>query len=78
MAGVSTRFSRSDATAFAAAAARGTTDRGSELENVLARVQAGVWRKRNPPPPVAAGRVPTFHEYASAWLEAKIDGLLGD
>ncbi len=23
-------------------------------------------------------RVPTFHEYASAWLEAKIDGVLGD
>jgi hypothetical protein len=45
-----------------------------ELENVLARVRAGVWRKRNPPPPVAASRVPTFHEYASAWLQAKIDG----
>ena len=49
-----------------------------ELENILARVRAGVWRKRNPPPPVAASRVPTFHEYASAWLQAKIDGVLGD
>ncbi len=49
-----------------------------ELENVLARVRAGVWRKRNPPPPAVVGRVPTFHEYASAWLQAKIDGVLGD
>ena len=49
-----------------------------ELENVLARVRAGVWRKRNPPPPVRSERVPTFHEYASAWLQAKIDGVLGD
>ena len=49
-----------------------------ELENVLAKVRAGVWRKRNPPPPVAAGRMPTFHEYASTWLQAKIDGVLGD
>ena len=22
--------------------------------------------------------MPTFHEYASAWLQAKIDGVLGD
>ena len=49
-----------------------------ELENVLARVRAGVWRKRNPPPPVTRERVPTFHEYASIWLQAKIDGVLGD
>ena len=49
-----------------------------ELENVLARVRAGVWRKRNPPPPVTRERVPTCHEYASTWLQAKIDGVLGD
>ena len=53
-------------------------DGGVELENVLARVRAGVWRKRNPPPPVRSERVPTFHEYASTWLQAKIDGVLGD
>ncbi len=50
-----------------------------ELENVLARVRAGVWRKRHSAtPPVATGQAPTFHEYASGWLQAKIDGVLGD
>jgi hypothetical protein len=50
-----------------------------ELRNVLARVEAGVWRKREPPTaPKAASRMPTFHEYASAWLQAKLDGTIGD
>src|SRR4051794_1200596 len=50
-----------------------------EFENVLARVRAGVWRK--PPQithPIAAQHVPTFHEFASAWLQAKLTGVLGD
>jgi integrase len=49
-----------------------------ELDNMLAKVRAGIWRKRTPPPPIAAGRTPTFHEYASYWLHAKKDGVLGD
>lgn len=49
-----------------------------ELENILARVRAGVWRKRERTAPVVAAQVPTFHEYASHWLQAKIDGILGD
>jgi len=49
-----------------------------ELENILAKVKVGVWRKRKPPPSVSAARVPTFHEYASKWLEDKKVGLLGD
>jgi integrase len=49
-----------------------------ELENVMARVRAGVWQKRQPPPPTVRRGVPTFHEYASDWLEAKRDGVLGD
>lgn len=50
-----------------------------ELENILAKVRAGVWRKRQPPPPPVPKRgIPTFHEYASDWLEAKRDGVLGD
>lgn len=49
-----------------------------ELENVLSRVRAGVWRKRASAPPVAASRIPTFHEYASTWLQGKLDGVLGD
>src|SRR3954466_207348 len=49
-----------------------------ELENVLAKVRAGVWRKRELPPTVVRRGIPTFHEYASDWLEAKRDGVLGD
>lgn len=49
-----------------------------ELENVIAKVRAGVWRKRQPPPPVPKRGIPTFHQYASDWLEAKRDGVLGD
>src|SRR4051812_14767895 len=54
-----------------------------ELENVLARVRAGVWQ----PPSraaddggagnVGAAGMPTFHEYASWWLQAKVDGVIG-
>jgi integrase len=49
-----------------------------ELENVLARVKAGVWRKRQPSPPPVPRGMPSFHEYASGWLQAKVDGVLGD
>jgi integrase len=50
-----------------------------ELENILSRVRAGIWRKRRVElPPVADGQIPTFHEYASQWLQAKVDGVLGD
>jgi integrase len=49
-----------------------------ELENVLAKVKVGVWKKRKPAPRVEASRIPTFHEYASKWLENKKAGLLGD
>jgi len=45
-----------------------------ELDNVLARVRAGVWEKRaadrDEPGPAP---MPTFHEYASWWLQAKTD-----
>ena len=50
-----------------------------ELDNVLARVQAGVWRsRREAPTTVEIGVIPAFHTYASAWLESKIAGVLGD
>jgi integrase len=51
-----------------------------ELANILARVQAGIWR-RNDPARAAAGpaeRCPSFHEYASMWLAAKRQGAYGD
>jgi integrase len=50
----------------------------TELGNVLARVRAGVWQPREPqrraPPP----SMPTFHQYASDWLKAKVDGVLSE
>jgi integrase len=49
-----------------------------ELENILAKVRAGVWKKRKLPERVEAPPMPTFHEYASKWLENKKIGLLGD
>ena len=52
---------------------------GIELENILAKIRAGVWRKRrDPSPSTPATEVPTFHVYASAWLESKVTGVLGD
>ncbi len=52
-----------------------------ELENILARVKAGVWqapkRAARASEPVDTG-APTFRAYASGWLQAKIDGVLGD
>jgi integrase len=55
-----------------------------ELGNVLARVHAGVWQRdeahqRVTAHDAAASRaIPTFHEYASYWLQAKSDGVLGE
>ena len=53
----------------------------AELGNVLARVRAGVWEPRErpaAPEPVTDSAMPTFHEYASAWLAGKRQGVLGD
>jgi len=50
-----------------------------ELGNILAKVKVGVWRPRQKAPPAEApARIPTFHEYASYWLQAKKDGVIGD
>ena len=55
-----------------------------ELGNIVARVRAGVWTRDTPHPRVAAQAaaaarpIPTFHEYASYWLQARTDGVLGD
>jgi len=50
-----------------------------ELENILAKVRAGVWQKRSDRvPAIDPGEVPTFHVFASAWLESKVAGVLGD
>jgi integrase len=51
----------------------------TELGNILARIRVGVWQRPQPPPERATPRrMPTFHEYASAWLQGKLDGALGD
>lgn len=44
----------------------------AELQNVLADVRRGMWRPPTPPPAHEAPRVvPTFHEFASEWFDAK-------
>lgn len=51
----------------------------TELGDVQARVRAGVWKRPKPPAlPEPPTEVPSFHEYASAWLAAKQDGTIGD
>jgi integrase len=51
-----------------------------ELENILARVKAKVWTPPERQSPVSTptdAGMPTFLEYSSRWLRAKIDGVLG-
>jgi integrase len=52
----------------------------TELGNMLARIRAGVWQRPEPAGARAAWsrRMPTFGEYAAAWLEGKLDGTIGD
>jgi integrase len=52
-----------------------------ELETIVARVKAGVWsapkRRTQRAVPSETG-APTFHEYSSRWLQARIDGVIGE
>jgi integrase len=51
----------------------------SELGDIQARVRAGVWRPPQPPAPEPVPiETPTFHEYASRWLQGKVDGAIGE
>lgn len=52
----------------------------TELGNILARVRVGIWKPPAPPEPLTTIRPPvmTFGQYAEGWLQAKIDGALGD
>ena len=61
----------------------GWTERAArnELANVRARVRAGVCQRekaRPQPAPPPTSEIPTFHEYASQWLERRSAGVLGD
>jgi integrase len=52
------------------------------LGNILARVRAGVWERPEPPTTLLATEVedgaPLYEEYADWWLQAKIDGVIGE
>lgn len=48
-----------------------------ELKNIVTRVEAGVWQRPSQAKPQVKP-MPTFHEYASAWLDAKLAGSIGD
>jgi integrase len=51
----------------------------TELGNVLARVRAGVWQRpqSQAAPSEPSGASIGFHEYATRWLQAKVDGVIG-
>ncbi len=59
----------------------GWTERTAQLElnNVLARIQAGVWERPKPKPVIEKTftEMPNFHEFSSYWLKAKLEGLIG-
>ena len=42
-----------------------------ELANVMADVRRGIWQPPKPEPIPVLPEIPTFHEYASAWLERR-------
>src|SRR3954452_18905780 len=51
-----------------------------ELDNELAGGRAGVWPRpgrTSARGPAGAAGLPSFHEYASWWLQAKVDGVSG-
>ena len=50
-----------------------------ELNNILARVKAGIWEPPKPAPAIVKRfkETPTFHEFASYWLQAKLEGIIG-
>ena len=51
----------------------------TELGDILARIRARVWKPAEPPALLdPSAEIPTFHEYASAWLQRKIDGVTTD
>jgi integrase len=58
----------------------GTADEGwtrpkaeQELANVLADVRRGIWKPPEPAPAIEEKEQPTFHEFASEWLNARRD-----
>jgi integrase len=54
----------------------------TEMGNILARIRAGVWERPEPPSTLvstaAGGEVPTYDAYAGWFLQAKVDGVIGE
>lgn len=54
----------------------------TELGNILARIRAGVWERPEPPATRASvgshTTAPPYAEYARWWLDAKVEGVLGE
>ncbi len=54
----------------------------TELGNIGARVRAGVWERPAPPSTLLGAGVedgvPTYESYADWWLEAKVNGVIGE
>jgi integrase len=46
----------------------------AELRHVLADVERGIWRPREPAPAPDVNEEPTFHEFASEWFEVNRAG----
>jgi integrase len=42
---------------------------GTELQNILADIRRGTWKPPQPTPPPTPATDPTFHEFASQWLD---------
>ncbi|HEX7244010.1 MAG TPA: tyrosine-type recombinase/integrase [Solirubrobacterales bacterium] len=51
----------------------------TELGNIQACVRAGVWERPSPPSTLidTEDEVPSYSAYASWWLQAKVDGVIG-
>ncbi len=43
----------------------------TELQNILADIRRGIWKPPQPHPVAAPAEDPTFHEFASQWLESR-------
>lgn len=46
-----------------------------ELQNVMADVRRGIWRPKEPDSPPEAKRDPSFHEFASEWVNGRRHAL---
>lgn len=57
----------------------GWTERtaSAELRSIITAVTAGLWERPARAARTSKKRMPTFHKYASYWLQARMEGVLG-